>query len=67
MSRDAISRDFRVSAHGTHGACKQSRGRSGDGNEEPMAQLAELVMEPRFIQLVVLALSVGLATLARKG
>ena len=32
-----------------------------------MAQLAELVMEPRFIQLIVLALSVGLATLARKG
>jgi hypothetical protein len=31
-----------------------------------MAQLTELLAEPRFMQLVVVVLSVGLATLARK-
>ena len=32
-----------------------------------MAHLTEILAEPRFMQLVLVALSVGLATIARKG
>ena len=38
-----------------------------DGNGEEMTQLTEMLAEPRFMQLVLVALSVGLATIARKG
>jgi hypothetical protein len=38
----------------------------GGGNEDSMAQLAEILVEPSVIQLLVVAFSFGLATLARK-
>ena len=55
---------FRIASR-WHAFCFSPRG--DDGNEEKMAHLTEMLAEPRFMQLVLVALSVGLATIARKG
>ena len=50
---------------GWHAFCLLPGG--DDKNGEEMAHLTEILAEPRFMQLVLVALSVGLATIARKG
>ena len=55
---------FRIASR-WHAFCFLSGG--VDGNGEEMAHLTEMLAEPRFMQLVLVVLSVGLATIARKG